>query len=107
MRITNGEGIAHVALQPGADWARTSTPHALILVDYDPHDNVIGVTFAGPLAATVLTDGTLKALVQARQPEILGEVTVHASGLPVLDEEELNALDDVVTAAARQLAVPG
>lgn len=104
MRITPGEGIVHVALHGDlGDWARSSRPHGLVLVDYDSDNTIIGITFAGPLAAKVLHNGPINALTHAQSDEIIEHVVVHEDDLKPYDADELDLLGHTLKSIAEHL----
>jgi hypothetical protein len=92
-----GGGVAYVALEPEAVWARSTSPHLLILVDYDEGDSLIGVSFAGPLARTVVGNGIFAAFDQALSDEIVEPImTPSGSNEPIVDRDELDAVRSAV-----------
>jgi hypothetical protein len=104
MRIAlNKGGVAHFALDVEGEWARSSTPHLLVLVDWDADDRILGVTFAGPLARIAVHDGVPAALEVAVAPEILDKITATDPGTQVVDRNELDRItkvfDDITTPA--------
>ncbi|HEV2999749.1 MAG TPA: hypothetical protein VGW75_03330 [Solirubrobacteraceae bacterium] len=108
MRIENqGDGIVHVALSPEGEWARSSAPHALLIVDHDPSGAIIGFTFAGPLARTALAEGVPAALEQAVSDELLAGVTVHDEATPLFERDAIDALRRAVEDAIERLVVTG
>lgn len=104
MRIAlNKGGIAHFALHAEGEWARSSTPHLLIIADYDAEERLIGVTFAGPLARIAVHDGVPAALGTAVSPEILDAITTTDQDTTLVDREELDriakAIEDITAPA--------
>lgn len=84
-------GVAYIAVDPDGEWARTSTPHLLVLTDYDNSDNLIGVTFAGPLARVAVNQGVPAAIEKALSEEILGKING-----PAPDRDELSTIAQAV-----------
>ena|ERR1700712_5014285 len=98
-----GHGIVSVALHPEGQWASTTAPHALIVVDWDDQHDPITITFAGPLARIALSQGIPSALKEARRTG--DDIEVHQEGARAWDAEEIATLQHAVDQSVE--AIPG
>ncbi len=93
------DDVYRLSLNAGGTWARSTSPHLLMLADWDADDELIGVSFAGPLAHMARDEGALSALDEALSPEMLDSMEAVEPGMPVVDDDEVGDIRARIAAA--------
>lgn len=101
MRTERRTHFVTVALNPGADWHHSTSPHPQVFADYTENGEVITLTLSGSVGVAAWTHGAEAGIRRAL--ETADRVTTHG-GAPGPDVDELNRIVAAIVAAGQSLA---